>query len=99
MSVDECFTTWRQSLLLFLYIKLRSGGEVEDYIKCELIGEVTPKHLSISTLFSNLFIVACTLHAHQYMLCIVAIVDCTCTPCCPLQNNQHIPDLARRFVL
>ena len=39
---------------------------MEDYIKCELRGEGSPRHLDT---FSNLFIVS----TH----CSVAIVDCT----------------------
>ena len=45
---------------------------MEDYITCELIGGESPRHLNT---FSNLFVVAT--HSHQYMPCIVAIVDCT----------------------
>ena len=60
---------------------------MEDYIKCELMGGGFP---SVLNTFSNLFIVAVH-YTYQYMLCIVAIVDCT--PCCPLQSNQNIPYL------
>ena len=50
--------------------QLSSGGENEDYIKCELIGGGSPTQLFIY--FCNFFfIVGCILHTHQYMLCIV----------------------------
>ena len=48
---------------------------MEDYIKCDLIGRGSPRHLKT---FSNLFIVVVHYtHVYQHMLCIVAIVDCT----------------------
>ena len=37
-------------VLLFLYIKVSSGGEVADYIKCELIGGGYPRHLNTSVI-------------------------------------------------
>ena len=46
--------------------------DVGDYIKCELIGGGSLRHLNT---FSNLFIVA-EHYTHQHMLCIVAIIDC-----------------------
>ena len=45
---------------------------MENYIKCELTGGGSPRHLNT---FSNLFIVVH--YTSQHMLCIVAIVDCT----------------------
>ena len=47
---------------------------MEDYIKCELVGGGSPRHLNT---FSNLFIVAVHYTHIQYMLYIAAIVDCT----------------------
>ena len=44
---------------------------MKDYIKRELIDGGSPRYLNT---FSNLYIVGCTLHTYQYMLC---IVDCT----------------------
>ena len=46
---------------------------MEDYIKCELVGGVSLRHLNT---FSNLFIVA-VYYTYQYLLHIGAIVDCT----------------------
>ena len=43
-------------------------------MKCELIGGVSRRHLNT---FSNLFVVGCTLHTYQYLLCVIAVVDCT----------------------
>ena len=51
-------------LLLFVYIIVERAVEVEDYIKCELIGGGSPRHFNTS---SNHFIVGCTLHTYQYM--------------------------------
>ena len=47
---------------------------MEDYIKCELIGGGSPRHINT---FSNLLIVGWPLHTYKDMLCIVAILDCT----------------------
>ena len=47
---------------------------MEDYIKCELSGGESCRHLST---FSNLSLVAVHYHPHQHMLCIIATVDCT----------------------
>ena len=44
----------------FCVLYVSSGGEVEDYMKCELIGGGC-RHL---TLFPNLFIVGC-IHRHH----------------------------------
>ena len=46
---------------------------MEDYIKCELIGGVSPGHLNT---FSNFFYFGYTLRTYQYLPCLVAIVDC-----------------------
>ena len=61
---------------------------MEDYIKCELIGRVSPRYLNT---FSNLYIVTV-----YYTHIIHAMYYCYCwqyphTPCCPLQTNQNIP--------
>ena len=53
------------SSVVFLFF-FSSEGEKEDYIKCELIDEGSPRFL--------LFVVYCS---HRYMLCIVVIVNCT----------------------
>ena len=53
---------------------------MEDYIKCELIDGVSPRHLNF---FSNLFNVDYTMHTklstkkYQNIPYLVAIVDCT----------------------
>ena len=50
------------------------GGEMEDYIKCELIGGVSPGHLNS---FSNLFIVGLyATHRSPYVM-YCAMVDYT----------------------
>ena len=46
-----------------------SGGEVEDYTKCELIGGVSARYLITSSTYLLLL-------NTKHMLCIVAIVDC-----------------------
>ena len=50
----------------------RSGGLCQVW----MIGGGSPRHLNN---FSNFLLLycCCTLHTYQYMLCIVAIVDCT----------------------
>ena len=63
-----------------MYIKLSSGGERKDYVKCELIGG--------EILFLAISIVGCPLHPHQYTLCIVAMVDYPYTPCCLKYQNM-----------
>ena len=40
---------------------------MEDYIKCELIGGGSPRHLIIIVYYKHI----------KSMLCVVAIVDCT----------------------
>ena len=61
-----------------------SGGEKADYIKCEVIGGGSPRHLKP---FSNLKLLA-ALHTYQYTLCMVVIVDMLsklsehAIPCC-----------------
>ena len=44
---------------------MSSGGEKEHYIKYELIGGGSPRHLDT---FSNFFMLAVR-YRHQYMLC------------------------------
>ena len=57
---------------------MSSGGEEEDYIKCELIGGGSPRHLNT---ISNLYIVAVHFTynntCYVLLLCMAAIVDCT----------------------
>ena len=47
-----------------------------SYIKSELIGGVSPRHLNM-LLIIFVFVVVAVDYTHQHMLCIVAIVDFT----------------------
>ena len=69
---------------IFVVVSKDYNLAVEDYIMCELIGRESCRHLNT---FSNLLTVA-VYYTYQYMLCIVAIVNYPCTPCCPLLNNH-----------
>ena len=47
-----------------------SGGEKEDYIKCELIGVGSPRHF-----FQLFFVVGCTIHIYQYTTVYIVKLD------------------------
>ena len=59
-NIAVCFQMF---VLLLLF---SSGEEMEEYIKCEMIGGVSPRYLNT---FSNLFNVGCTLHTYHSMHC------------------------------
>ena len=63
---------------------------MEDYIKCELIGGGSLRHLNT---FSNLYIVAvhCT---HQSMLCIVVVLTVPMYTMLSTSKYQNIPYFA-----
>ena len=62
-------------LLFQVFVCLFSGGEEEDYIKCELIGGGSSRYLNT---ISNLCIVAVHYtHTATHAICVVAIVGCT----------------------
>ena len=66
----SCFKrTILNYLFVLLFVYISSGGEVEDYTKCELIGGGSPIHLYT---FSNLFIAA--VHYSQISTCYVSLL-------------------------
>ena len=66
--MQSCFRSFFNNFCLFVcfVVSVYYGGEVEDYIKCELIGGGSPRHLNT---FSNLFIVAVH-YTHSNTCCV-----------------------------